>query len=320
MKRNKATYYIVLILLATLPGINAYAQPEVTTKVDTRQLTVGDQLRYFIEAKPAKNERLIWATIPDTFNNLEVVEKGKIDTLNNDGIISYKQRLLITGWDSGMYVIPSFEFTSSPKQGNPYKVATDSFTIIVQTVPVDTTQPFKPIAEILEVEVTWLDYIKENKEYVISAMLLIAIIIFLIYYFSKKKANQEPAPAPPAYVETPNEKAMRMLAELEQKELWQNDQVKQYYTELTNILRTYITERFRTPAMELTSDELLTVARRNKDMTRHMEGLSTILQTADMAKFAKAQPLPQEHADAFELTKQFVQATQPTITQNSEDK
>lgn len=313
MRVNKATYQIVFILLALLQASNALAQPEITAKIDARKLVVGDQLRYFIEAKPDKNERLIWAVIPDTFNNLEVVEKGKIDTLNKDGITTYKQRLLITGWDSGMFVIPAFEFTSAPTQGNPYKVATDSFTIMVQTVPVDTTQPFKPIADILEVKTTWRDYIW-------YVLLAIGLIVFLIYYFRKNKATKAPVAAPPKHVETPNEKALRMLGELEQKELWQNDHVKQYYTELTDILRVYITERFRTPTMELTTDELLLVARRNKDMTRHIEALSTILQTADMAKFAKAQPLPQEHVDAFELTKQFVQATRPVVTQNPDAK
>lgn len=316
MNNIKRTYYIVFALLAFCLANTAIAQPDISAKIDARQITIGDQVRYFIEAKPAKGERLIWAALPDTFNNLEIVEKGKIDTLSTDGITTYKQRLLITGWDSGMFMIPSFQFTSVPKQGEPYKIGTDSFAVIVQTIPVDTTQPFKPIADILEVKTTWRDYIW----YIIAGLSVLGLIIFLIYYFRKNKATKIPAAAPPKHVETPNEKAMRMLHELEQKQLWENDQVKQYYTELTDILRVYIEERFNTPAMELTSDELLVVARRHKDMLRHIEGLSTILQTADMAKFAKAQPLPQEHTEAFELTKQFVQATKPVVTQNTETK
>ncbi|MCB0697547.1 MAG: hypothetical protein KDC07_09300 [Chitinophagaceae bacterium] len=316
MKKINLTYYALVILLALLPGLKAVAQPQVSAKVDARQITVGDQLRMFIEAKPDKNERLIWATIPDTFNNLEVVEKGKIDTVNTDGITTYKQRLLITGWDSGMFTIPSFEFTSAPKSGAPYTVATDSFAVIVQTIPVDTTQPFRPIADIMEVKTTWRDYIW----YILGGLLAAGLIAFVIYYFSKNKKVAAPVQAPPKYVETPNEKALRLLAELEQKQLWQHDQVKQYYTELTDILRVYIEERFRTPAMELTSDELLLVIRRHKEMMRHYDALSMVLSTADMAKFAKAQPLPQEHTDAFEYTQQFVQTTKPVVTENTDKK
>lgn len=316
MKGIKNTYRVFLFLLALLPAVASYAQPQVSAKVDTRKITIGDQVRYFIEVTPEKNERLVWAPIPDTFNSLEVVEKGKIDTLQENGLTKYKQRLLITGWDSGMFVIPPFEFTSVPQNGEPYQVLTDSFSLVVQTIPVDTTRPFRPIADILEVKTSWRDYIW----YILGALLAIGLIIFLVYYFRKNKATKAPAPPPPKHIETPYEKAARMLQELEQKELWQNDMVKQYYTELTDILRTYIEERFNTPAMELTSDELLLVARRQKDMMHHYDNLATVLQTADMAKFAKAQPLPHEHTAAFEHTKTFVESTKPVVANQNTDK
>ncbi len=314
MNRIKSTYHFLLAVLALMPYGQAIAQPEIKAQIDARQIVVGDQLRLFIEAKHDKDEKLIWAVIPDTFNSLEVVEKGKIDTTTQGNTTIYKQRLLITGWDSGMLVIPSFTFTSVPKAGQPYNIGSDSFTIMVQTVPVDTTKPFKPIVDIMEVKTTWRDYIW----YILGGLLALGLIAFIIYYFVRNKGVKVP-PAPPVkYIETPNEKALRLLLELEQKQLWQQDYVKQYYTELTDILRTYIEERFNTPAMELTSDELLLVAKRHRDMLKHYDELAMILQTADMAKFAKAQPLPQEHTDAFDHTKQFVTTTKPpVVTENT---
>lgn len=314
MRKTNSTYYILLALLALMPVADTAAQTTVSAKIDARQITVGDQVRLFIEAKPDKTERLIWAVLPDTFNKLEIVEKGKIDTVQQNGITLYKQRLLVTGWDSGMFTIPAFEFTAVPKTGEPYKITTDSFALMVQTLPVDTAQAFKPIADIIAVKLTWRDYIW----YVLSALLVIGLIIFLIYYFKNHKAVKPPAYVPPPYVETPGEKALRLLTELEQQQLWQNDKVKEYYTQMTDILRNYIEERFRTPAMELTTDELLMVASRHKDMIRQTDALATILQTADMAKFAKAQPLPQEHVDTFELTKLFVLGTKPVVTENTD--
>ncbi len=168
----------------------------------------------------------------------------------------------------------------------------------------------------MEVKTTWRDYIW----YILGALVAIGLIAFVIYYFRKNKKTAIPEQAPPKYVESPNEKALRMLAELEQKQLWQNNHIKQYYTELTDILRIYIEERFRTPAMELTSDELLLVIRRHKEMMRHHEALSTILQTADMAKFAKAQPLPHEHTDAFDFTQQFVKNTKTAVVTENNNK
>lgn len=305
--------YRLLILPILLFSVYVHAQSEVSAKVDAKKIAIGDQVKLFIEAKPDADEQLVWATLPDTFNNLEVVEKGKIDTVNTNGIITYKQKLLVTGWDSGMFQIPSFEFTANPKQGTPYKIATDSFDILVQTIPVDTTKPFKPIVDIMEVEMTWEDYLW----YIVGAIVAIGLIIFLIYYFKKNKGNKKPVLKPKGPTETPNQEALRLLNELAEKQLWQNDKIKEYYVELTDILRNYIEARFKTSVMELTSDELLEVISRNSKMAVHREQLATVLRIADMAKFAKAKPLPQEHTDAFDKTKDFVLNTKPVEIDNT---
>ncbi|MGN6476604.1 MAG: hypothetical protein ACTHKV_05220, partial [Flavipsychrobacter sp.] len=93
--------YGFIILLTLLMGKHTiYAQDAtVGARIDAAQITVGDQARLFIEAKvDPKKGKLQWATIPDTFNKLEIVEKGKIDTVQQGNEIIYKQRLLITGF------------------------------------------------------------------------------------------------------------------------------------------------------------------------------------------------------------------------------
>ncbi len=317
MKQLKIKYLLSFLAIC-LSFSYTYAQPQVETNIDAKKITIGDQARMFIKATPDKNERLIWANIPDTFNNLEIVDKGKIDTIQENGLTTYKQKLLITGWDSGMFQIPAFEFTSVPKQGDPYKVSTDSISILVQTLQVDTTKPFRPIADIVEVEYTFWDYLKDYKWYIAGGLLAIALIVFVIVYFVKNKGVKAPV-IQPKKVETLHQRTMRLLKELDEKQLWQNDHIKQYYIELTDILRAYIEERFKTPAMELTTDEILDNVRRHREMVKFEQQLGVILRTADMAKFAKAQPLPQEHTDAYEYTKQFVHQTKP-IAQPTEHK
>jgi hypothetical protein len=93
--------------------------------------------------------------------------------------------------------------------------------------------------------------------------------------------------------------------------------VKLYYSELTDILRGYIEERFKTPAMELTTDELLSKSHDHREMSAHYDELAQILHTADLAKFAKAEPLPFEHTQALEQTKQFVIATKAVIVETN---
>jgi hypothetical protein len=112
------------------------------------------------------------------------------------------------------------------------------------------------------------------------------------------------------------EKALQVLAELEAKKLWEQGKVKNYYVELTDIVRGYIEARFNTPALELTTDELLYKARTQQDLMPIASQLEQILRTADLAKFAKAQPLPEEHVAAIQNAKEIVSITRPVIIEN----
>jgi hypothetical protein len=305
--RSRSILSILLLFVST--HLFAQGDAQVHAKTDATQITVGDQARLFIEATHnAKQSRIEWQ-IPDSFGKLEVVEKGKIDTVKQGDMVTYKQRLLITGFDSGMFTIPPIIFPVVPNSGTPYTIQTEPFPLLVQTVAVDTTKPFKPIKGIMLVKSTWLDYLL----YIIAGIIFIILLVTVILYFIRNKKAAPPAAVPQGPVETLQEKALRLLNELDQQQLWQKGQVKEYYIQLTDILRDYIEKRFHTPAMELTTDEILYKARLHKEMMPYTEMLGKILYTADLAKFAKAQPLPQEHVDTIEYAKRFVEATKPVI-------
>lgn len=312
IKKRKLTTFsalVIWILVTGMPGKLFAQDAKVNARIDARQITVGDQVRLFIEADNNNGTgRLQWAVIPDTFNTLEVVERGKIDTSKQGDVTVYKQRLVITGFDSGVFNIPSFQFAVIPNSGNPYTVQTDSFPLTVQTVPVDTTKGFKGIKGIIYVKSSWRDYALQ----ITGGLIVVALIAFIIIYFMRHKKVVIKPQGPPESLQA---KTMRLLNELEAKQLWQKQQVKQYYVELTDIVRSYIEERFSTPAMELTTDELLYKAQFHKELQPYHDLLATILHTADLAKFAKAEPLPQEHIDAMEKAKQIVDRSKPVIVE-----
>ncbi|PQJ10625.1 hypothetical protein CJD36_011675 [Flavipsychrobacter stenotrophus] len=287
----------------------AQGDAKVTARMDARQITVGDQARYFIEVQHNPSiSKINWPVFTDTFDHLEIVEKGEIDTLKQGGMITYRQRLLITGFDSGVFKIPSFQFAIVPTTSNPYVIQTDSFQLLVQTVTVDTTKDFKPIKGIIFVQSTWRDYIW----YIAGGLLLLIIVIAVTVYIVK---NRKPAPPAPMAPEVPlQDRFLKKLTDLETQQLWQKNQVKTYYVELTDIVRNYVEERFNTPAMELTTDELLFKVQHHRELQPYYEQLSVILRIADLAKFAKGQPLPQEHFDAMEKAKQFIDSSRPKIT------
>lgn len=301
----------VVLLLCSCAAV-AQGDARAGAKLDARQIAIGDQARLFLEVQHNPSSgRVQWAVIPDSFNSLEVVEKGKIDTVKQGGMVTYRQRLLITGFDSGLFKVPAFTFSVIPNAGNTYTIQSDSFTLLVQTVPVDTTKGFKGIKGIIYVKSSWLDYIW----LIIGGLVFTVLVIFVVLYFVRNKKAAPPKPAGP--VETLQEYALRMLRELDAKQLWQKKQVKEYYVELTDIVRNYIEIRFQTGVMELTTDELLAKSLLIKELQPHHDLLSQVLHTADLAKFAKFQPMPQEHTNAMEQAKLFISSTRPAIVETT---
>ena len=314
LKKNS----LFLLLVALLAANFSFAQGDAraSARLDAQQITVGDPARIFLEVhnNPATGD-VKWPAFTDTFNSLEITEKGKIDTIQDGGNVIYRQRLVITGFDSGLFKVPAFQFAVVPKKGDPYVLSTDSFQLLVQTVAVDTTKEFKPIKNIIFVKASWLDYIW----YIIGGLVLLAIVVGVTIYFARKKPEQPKPKAPPIPLQ---DRVLQQLNALEEQQLWQKGQVKEYYVQLTDIVRNYIEECFATPAMELTTDEMLYKVQHHKELQPYYSLLSNILHTADLAKFAKGQPLPQEHFDAMENAKQFVASSRPKVesTETQTDK
>ena len=308
---NMVRPFIILICLAMFTLQHSYAQGDVTVnaRLDAVDITVGDQIKMFIEARNSGNSRLQWAVIPDTFHQLEIVERGKIDTSRDGNTTIYKQRLLLTGFDSGLFKVPPFQFAVVPPSGAAYMVHTDSFLVSVTTVPVDTSKAFRGIKNIMTVKRDWKEYLP----WILGGLLIVAVLTFILVRLAKRKPA--PVAVPQAPAETLQQKTLRLLDELDAKKLWQQGKVKLYYSDLTDILRGYIEQRFKTPAMELTTDELLSKSHSHKEMNKYYDELAQILHTADLAKFAKAEPLPYEHTQALEQTRHFVIASKPVIVE-----
>ena len=114
----------------------------------------------------------------------------------------------------------------------------------------------------------------------------------------------ELAPKP---VVPPLDQALADLRKLKAKQLWQQNRVKEYYTELTDILRVFLAAEYRIAAIEMTSDECLEALRMNHpERKEDIRNLGLVFRTADLVKFAKGEPQPSEHEDCFRLIWRFV--------------
>ena len=273
--------------------------------VDSTQMLIGDHLFLNIELAHDQKTQVAWPNLLDTLGGFEILGKTDIDTVSDEGGMTQLQQLTLTAFDSGTYRIPPIVFAyGSPGDSLSERANTRSILIEVGTVAVDTTQAIKPIKDPLKAPIT----LKEVMPWVILTALL-GLIAFGIYwfFFRKKPVQFIEAPKPPPV--PAHELAMRKLAKLEADKLWQQGDVKPYYVALTGILREYLEGRYKVPALESTTDEIMSFMASKTLSEQNILKLKDLLQRADLAKFAKFKPEPKYHMEGMEFAREFVKST-----------
>jgi hypothetical protein len=274
-------YILHIFLLIT--SITFAQNPKVKAEIETSQIRIGEQFSFKVSVNVTDNVILPKLVL----KGLEVIDSVKVDTLNNMLI----QKYILTGFDSGAYYIPQQQVFIRNQA-----YLTDSLLINVATVAIDTTKVKKyPIKTIKAEPYTFDDF----KIYIYLLLAALAIIGFWIYWFVIRKRKTE-EDKPTYKVLPPYEEAIFKLNELDEKLLWQNNKVKEYYSELTEIVRGYIERELKVPALEKTTDEIVEMLKDfNEAQTINtsketIKKLKELLQEADLVKFAKSKPLSLE--------------------------
>ena len=285
------------------------AQTEATVSLDTNTILVGDQINLHLTFTAPKGTITEWPKINDTIiSEIEVLEKSKVDTSfsSDKSKITLHQTMKITSFDSGYYAIPPFRFNYK-KQGDQLVqyAETQAILLSVHTVPVDTSKEIRDIKEPIRAPFTF----REALPWIIGLLLLAGSVYFIMYYLKKRK-KAEPVFRMPVKIKLPaHQLALDALEALKNKKLWQSGQVKEYHTELTDIIRDYILNKFTIHAPELTSDEILNALNFTATDPETRKKLNEAFVVADLVKFAKMQPLPMEHDASLNNAVDFVKAT-----------
>lgn len=261
---------------------SSQAFSQVTSRVDTTRIRIGEQIQYEIEINEIDGVRLPKFET-DSLNRVGVIS-SKIDSLKNRLIVKYT----LTSFDSGQYVLPGQEVFVRDK-----RYLTDPVIVDVGTVPVDTIkQPMHHIKTIKNEPYLFSDYLN----YFWGLIVALLIIGTILYFVLRDKPKHE------EYVEKipPFDMAKQRLQELDEKKLVEQNRIKLYYVELTDIVRTFIEREMNIPALESTTEELIeTIVDFNSSSNLNIPSetlnkLKRLLKEADLVKFAKMKPLLNE--------------------------
>lgn len=300
-------------------GFAQNGQVSIKAKLDSTLLLMGKQTQLHIEIVQDKNVNgyFVNAQADTLSKNVEVIERPKADTTDlGNNRIEIKKNLIIQSFDSGLWVIPAMK----------YVVGKDTFSsnalnLKVIPVQVDTLKSINDFKSVEEPPFNLFDYLPDFiTDYwwvyvIVMSLLLIAIIAYFKLFKKVKNTLLPKKKETPPY-----EEAITLLQSLKDMKLWQSGQDKEYYTRLTDILRNYIDRRFMINAMEMTSNQIVDILKKNEETKAVNEYLQQILEIADFVKFAKVRPLPDDNEVAYQRAITFVEQTKPEEIKPDENK
>tara|TARA_R110000796_G_scaffold183498_1_gene299900 strand:+ start:31781 stop:33439 length:1659 start_codon:yes stop_codon:yes gene_type:complete len=279
----KRGFFIYLFFLS-FNGLSQ-TRPSISSGVDVDSIKIGEQLNFIINVQADSTDQVIFPE-GQTFSPLEMVEAFATDTVRENAKITLIKKYALTQFDSGSYTLPQQKVLINEKS-----FLTDSLKIAVNTILVDTiAQQMYDIKDIINVDKkTSLPW-----KWIIGIVLVLALIGGLLYWFvwRKKKLTEEEKVA----LLPPYDRAMLELKKLENSKYLIQDEYKQYYSELTGIVRSYLEEDVHISALESTTDQLIEKLELLKDAgnlkldNETLFQFKRILQTSDLVKFAKSRP------------------------------
>lgn len=291
---NNSKRFLKALACAALLLAAGHAQAQnvtVDASIDSLQLLIGEQAKVKLEVSMDAKQKLQLPFLRDTLvRGVEILDIAKPDTqmLNEGKRMLIKQEYTITSFDSALYYLPPFEVMVD---GETYR--SKALAVKVYSIPVDTLNPdqfFGP-KTIREVAITWED---------ISAIVWLTLLMLALgglgYYLFVRYKDNKPIikkikiePKLP-----PHQQALQDIERIKADKSLRMTDPKAYYTELTDVLRTYMEERFGFNAMEMTSSEIIDKLRETNDKDS-IKDLMYLFQTADLVKFAKHAPLMNEN-------------------------
>lgn len=280
----------------------------VSAAIDSTTLMIGDQTDLHLQATSEVGEQVQWPVLDkELIPGIEVVDKTIVDTVSlKDGRVQYNQYVTLTSFEDSLFYIAPLAFVSDGDT-----VWTDAMTLnVVQPFEMDTTDmAIADIKDVYKAPIWWWGVLR----WVLLALGIAAVGVggyYLITYLQARfgKKDEELVAAEP--LRPADEVALEKLDVIREEKIWQVGQVKEYHTQLTDVVREYIARRFEVSSAEQTSDETLSAMRpllkEQKDLYEHLRKMLTL---ADLVKFAKWTTTPDENEMSLRSAYAFVKET-----------
>ena len=280
----------------------------VSAAIDSTTLFLGDQTDLHLRATCEVGEQVQLPALHDNLiPGIEIVDRTMIDTTTlKDGRVQYNQYLTLTSFNDSLFYIAPLPFVS----GNDTIWSDPLMLNVVQPFEMDSTDlAITDIKGIYKAPIWWWGILR----WVLLALVIAGVGVggyYLITYLKKRMGKEDTNTAPIEPLRPAEEVALEKLDVIREQKIWQAGQVKEYHTQLTDVIREYIARRFDVSSTEQTSDETLRAMRPLLSEQKNLyEQLRKMLTLADLVKFAKWTTTPDENELSLRSAYAFVKET-----------
>ena len=292
----RKAFFLFLLLSSTVLAQEA----RLTAKTEADTFRLGSWIDVHVEGRFDAPVDTIAPVVKDSVGLLEVV------TVERHAAES-KWLIRLTTIDSGKIFLPPIEFDYKVKgDTSRHRAYTNSLLLNIAGVAIDPKGEIKDIKPPLSAPWLFEDFLP----YLVALIVLSALGGGIYYYWRKKKQKQDLL-ANIKVIIPPHREALTALRTLEEKKLWQQGMVKQYYSEATEIIRHFFERRWNIIALELTTDEILMQMKHIPDALNVWKEMESFFITADLVKFAKYEPSPAEHENEMRSAYEIVRVMVP---------
>ena len=285
--------------------------PTIRARVEPDSIQIGDRFTYTIEVDRDLEQVVEFPEFgEDPESGIELVESLPVDTLSREGRrLHLRKRYVLAAFQEGRFHLGRAEALYADKNIVDTLRTDEELQLFVSTFEIDSTS--HTIFD-LKAQKTLPFRFGEISGYFWWGLLVLALLGAAAYALKRyliRRGRSLRHPFRPAPELPPHVVAIRALEALHNQKLWQNNRHKQYYSGLTDILRTYIAARYGIGAMEMTSDEIIGELRNFDLPAKSALDLQTVLRDADLVKFAKATPDGEQNEADYLKTYYFVEET-----------
>ena len=280
----------------------------VSAAIDSTTLFIGDQTDLHLRATCEMGQQVQLPVLGEQLiAGIEVVDRTIVDTtILNDGRVQYNQYLTLTSFKDSLFYISPLPFVS----GGDTMWSESLMLNVVQPFEMDSADiAITDIKGIYKAPIWWWGVLR----WILLALATVVVGVggyYLITYMQRRLAKETTDTVPVEPLRPAEEVALEKLDLIREQKIWQSGQVKEYHTQLTDVVREYIARRFEVSSAEQTSDETLRAMRlmlkEQKDLYEHLRKMLTL---ADLVKFAKWTTTPDENEMSLRSAYAFVKET-----------